>query len=128
MLSRRGKGTQKPTGAAAILYALFVMFICSGILLLLLSLMVFYLDLSANIAGNSIYAIYAIASFLGGFLIGKLKKEKKFLWGILAGVVYFVLILIASLVHNGGAVEDVVHMLIALLLCIAPAMAGGMIS
>lgn len=128
MVLRRGRGAQKPAGAVSILYAFFVMFVCSGILLLLLSLAVFYLDLSAKLAEAFIYAIYVIASFLGGFVIGKIKKEKKFLWGVLMGTLYFAVVLIVSLVQNGGTVEDVVHMLTALLLCIAPAMAGGMIS
>ncbi|MCD8326627.1 MAG: TIGR04086 family membrane protein [Lachnospiraceae bacterium] len=74
-----------------------------------------------------VYAIHFAAAFACGFAMGKLKKEKKFLWGLAAGTVWFVLILICSLmVHNGSLKADAV--LAVLAACAGGSMLGGMVS
>ena len=36
--------------------------------------------------------LYIIVNLIGGFLIGKIMKQKKFLWGVITGLIYFVII------------------------------------
>ena len=40
--------------------------------------------------------LYIIVNLIGGFLIGKIMKQKKFLWGVITGLIYFVIISIIS--------------------------------
>lgn len=107
---------------------LLVMFFCSGVLLIVLTALTYYMDLSANIARIGILAIYVISGFVGGIFIGKIKKERKFLWGIVVGVLYFAVLLLLSLFLGGGKIEDMVGLATILVLAVASSMIGGMVS
>ena len=100
----------------------------SALLLLGLSAAVFYMELPANIIQIGITVIYLLSGLMGGLLVGKMQREKKFLWGIITGIVFFLLLLVLSLLYNSGHIVDVVHMLSVLVLTVLSSMIGGMIS
>ena len=75
-----------------------------------------------------IVVIYVIAGFLGGLLMGKIMRERKFLWGLAAGVIYFALLFVVSVLVKGSLDVEPARALTALVLCGASGMAGGMIS
>ena len=70
----------------AIAVAVFAMFIVSGLLLLLLALLLYKMEPGESVIKIGIVVIYVIAGFLGGLLMGKIMRERKFLWGLAAGV------------------------------------------
>lgn len=109
-----------------------VMFVVSGILLLLLAWGLYRLDLSEAVVKIGIVAIYIAACFTGGFLIGRWTQDKKYLWGLLSGAVYFLLLFAVSLLLKQGMGEvfweEPVKIFTTLVLCTASAMAGGMFS
>ncbi len=72
-----------------------------------------------------VYVIHFAAAFACGFVMGKQKKEKKFLWGLLAGGTWFMLILLASLLFQGGSLNTGA-VLPVFALCTGGSMAGGM--
>ncbi len=108
--------------------SLFLMFAVSGALLLLLAFLLYQMELGEEVVKAGIIVIYIISGIAGGFLIGKMRREKKFLWGLCAGVIYFVLLFLISCAVNGGLPQDMVKVLTTLVLCTASGMAGGMIS
>lgn len=114
--------------AGGILKSLLVMYMITGLLLLLLAILMYKLDLPVAVAHIGIIVIYAVSGFFGGFLIGKHMKTKRFLWGMVIGLSYFGILLLASLIANGGVVEDMTQLLITLVLCAASATIGGMVS
>ena len=75
-----------------------------------------------------IVVIYVISGVIGGFLMGKVMKEQKFLWGLLAGALYFVILLLVSMLVKGGLEMELTKVLTTAILCGASGMAGGMIS
>ena len=79
--------------AAQMLKALLCAYIVTGIMLLVLTLLLYKLGLSEGNVNAGIILTYVISTFSGGFVAGKLMKVKKFLWGLLAGILYFVLLL-----------------------------------
>ncbi len=76
---------------------------------------------------KAVYAVHFLAAFACGFVMGKQKKEKRFLWGLLAGGTWFLLILLCSLIFQGGSV-DAGAVLPVLLTCTGGSMAGGMLA
>ncbi len=124
MKARDAKGSP----AAAIFAAVFVMFIVSGLLLLLLALLLFQMDLSEEAVKIGIVVIYVISGVIGGFVMGKMMKEQKFLWGLAAGVLYFLILLVVSMLVKGGLEMEMVKVITTAILCGASGMAGGMIS
>ena len=74
----------------------------TAVLLLILALLLLKLNLSEGIVAIGIMATYLISCFLGGFLLGKGVRKNKFLWGLILGVVYFVLLIILSGIASPG--------------------------
>ena len=109
----------KSNPTTAILAAVFVMFLISGLLLLLLALLLYKMG---------IVAVYVISGLCGGFLMGKRMREQKFLWGLAAGVIYFLLLFGVSLLVKGTGDLQMTRIFTTLILCGASGMAGGMLS
>lgn len=113
--------------AMRLLKALLAAYIVTGGLLLLLALLLYKLRLSESVINLSITAIYLIACFLAGFLMGKMMKTRKYLWGAAGGLLYFTLLALISLAARQGSAEAS-SFITTLLLCIAGGTLGGMLS
>ena len=113
---------------ADILKALLCAYVVTGILLLVLTLLLYKAGLSEENVNAGIILIYVISTFSGGFVIGKLTGTRKFLWGLLLGVIYFVLLLLISLGIYHSLQADVMNLVTMFLLCAGGGMLGGMIS
>lgn len=97
-------------------------------LLLLLALMLYRFGLSEKIVSISIILIYIAVTFLAGFLAGKRAGEKKFLWGLAMGCIYFLILTAVSMIVNRGMEEIGNGLITVFLLCGGSGMLGGMIS
>ncbi|MBD5492501.1 MAG: TIGR04086 family membrane protein [Lachnospiraceae bacterium] len=103
-------------------------YILTAGLLLLLAFMLYRFGLSEKVVSICIIAVYIIVTFLVGLLAGKREGQKKFLWGLMMGVLYFGILVAVSLVVNRG-LEDVAGNLITVFfLCAGSGMLGGMVS
>ena len=111
-----------------ILKALLCAYVVTGILLLVLTLLLYKAGLSEENVNAGIILIYVISTFSGGFVIGKLTGTRKFLWGLLLGVIYFVLLLLISVGIYHSLQGDVMNLVTMFLLCAGGGMLGGMIS
>jgi putative membrane protein (TIGR04086 family) len=60
--------------------------------------------------------------------MGKRMGRRRFLWGILMGAVYFLVLLAGSILLNKGVTSDALHMGTTLVMCMASGMIGGMLS
>lgn len=114
--------------AADMLKALLCAYIVTGILLLILTLLLYKAGLSEENVNAGIILTYVISTFSGGFVVGKLAGVKKFLWGLLSGVIYFLLLLLISLGIYHSLQSDPLNMAVTFLLCAGGGMLGGMIS
>ena len=104
--------------------ALLAAYVVTGILLIILALALYKFEL--NEAG--VTAVYLISTFTGGLVVGKLAKVRRFLWGIVLGILYFALLLLVTVgiyrTFHGSSTE----ILVTFALCAGGGMAGGMIS
>ena len=114
--------------AARILKALLCAYIVTGIMLLILTILLYKAGLSEENVNAGIILTYVISTFAGGFVMGKLTGTKKFLWGLLLGVLYFVLLLLISLGVYHTLQAEITNLLTTFLLCAGGGMLGGMVS
>ena len=71
--------------------------------------------------------IYIIVSLVGGFTAGKMFEKNRYLWGILAGILYFAVLIAASAaIFKTFKFES--SMIINGIICMTSGMVGGMIS
>ena len=111
-----------------ILKCLLISYLLTTGLLLLLALMLYRFGLSEKIVSICIIAIYIIITFLAGFLAGKREGNRKFLWGLMMGSLYFVILIVLSLIVNHGLSGVSGNLLTVLMLCGGSGMLGGMSS
>lgn len=103
-------------------------YILTAGLLLLLAFMLYRFGLSEKVVSICIIMVYIIVTFLAGLLAGKREGKRKYLWGLVMGVLYFGILVAVSLVVNKG-VEDVAgNMMTVFFLCAGSGMLGGMVS
>ena len=97
-----------------------------GILVLALLLLVF--QITENSVDIGILIIYILAGLTAGVIVGKRTGNRKFLWGMISGTGYFLILLLLSVVLG----QDVSHLgndlITTLLICIGSGTLGGMLS
>lgn len=114
--------------AVWLLKALLFAYVMTGILLLLLTLLVYKLNLDEGKVTGGIVIIYVISTFVGGFAAGKMAKVRKFVWGLTMGILYFALLMIISLGIYHSVQGNGANILSTFLLCAGGGMIGGMVS
>lgn len=109
-----------------IVKALLVSYLLTGGLLLLLAGLLYRFCLDEGKIQIGIILIYIVSCFAGGFLAGKMMKSRKFLWGVLLGLLYFLIMTLVSLAVNRGLQDGTTSYFTTFLLCMGGGMLGGM--
>lgn len=112
--------------------SLILMYVISGFLLFLLALLLYNLELSEATVKIGIIVIYILSGFIGGIWSGKQMQDRKYLWGLINGGIYFVMLFLVAMIVRWGTGEvtemEPVRVLATLVLCAVSGMAGGMLS
>lgn len=127
-LRPRNTKEESSTSVLSLLKYLLFSYIFSGVLLLILALWLYRFGLSEKTVSIVITAIYLIATFLAGWLSGKKMGSRRFLWGLLVGCAYFIILAMLSLLINHSIGDLTSSFLSTLLLCAGGGMMGGMMS
>lgn len=101
--------------------------VMTTVLLLILAWFYYKLKLTGAPLAIGACSIYLLASGLGGFLAGRRAQLRRFFWGGVTGLLYFVLIFLISTAVNAG-IPAPDGFLTALLLCTGGGMIGAVIS
>ena len=108
--------------------SLVISYILSFILLLIFALIMYYGEISDRTVGIMVVITYFISTLIGGIGIGKSVDNKKFIWGLIEGVIYFLLIFGISLIGEGGKSNLSSSIFVGLIISSVGGMIGGMIS
>jgi putative membrane protein (TIGR04086 family) len=107
---------------------LLISYIVTAFVLLILSFLMLKLDLSSGAISGGINFVYIVSAFIGGFYLGKKTEQKKFLWGLAMGVIYFMLLLAVCLLMNQISLLQIKSIFTVFVMCSLSGMLGGMIS
>lgn len=122
------KVIRQNTKLFSILKGLLFSYIITAFVLLILALLMLKLDLSGAVISGGINFAYIISAFIGGFFVGKKVEQKKFLWGFLMGVFYFLIIMLLTLIINRSSSLPMGNLLIVFIISSMSGMLGGMVS
>lgn len=111
-----------------VLKALLAAYIVTGILLLVLTVFMYKLEMSEKVISAAIVGVYLLSTLIGGIIIGKFARVKRFLWGLGLGVAYFGLLLLITLGVYRDLNGDAANLLTTFILCAGGGMGGGMLS
>jgi putative membrane protein, TIGR04086 family/integral membrane protein, TIGR04097 family len=122
------KGVHQNEKVLALFRGVLFSYIVTAFMLLLLSFLMLKLDLSGAVIGGGIIFAYIISTFIGGFFVGKKLEQKKFVWGLLMGVIYFAIVLVVCLALNRVSPLPFGNLFTTFVICSLSGMAGGMLS
>lgn len=111
-----------------LLKSLLFSYILTGVFLVLLSFLLYKLELGEKVVAIAIIAIYVAATFFAGFMAGKKMQSRKFLWGLLEGAAYFLILAVISAFAGEEGVTFGKSFFTTLALCTGGGMMGGMLS
>ena len=111
-----------------VLKSLLASYIITGILLLILAFLVYKFELDEQVVVGGIVSIYIISTFMGGFIIGKLTEVKKFLWGMIIGTIYVLLLFAISYGIYREFNTNGLNTISTIILCVGGGILGGMLA
>lgn len=112
----------------ALLRGVLFSYIVTAFILMLLSFLMLKMDLSGAIIGGGVTFAYILSTFVGGFFVGKKLEQKKFLWGLLMGLVYFIIVLVVCVAMHRVSPLPVGNLFTTFIICSLGGMLGGMVS
>ena len=93
---------------------------------LILAFLLFQFELPEGVLRGGIIFSYVFSCFLGGMVVSGKQEGKKYLWGLLAGILYYVILVAVSMILNREAFTRIPGVFPALFLCAFGGMLGGM--
>lgn len=105
-----------------------IQMLISVVLIAISSFVVLRISPSDAVIKVIILAIYAIASFVGGYIMGKVMETRKYLWGMASGAVYIGIIILAAFVAKGSVNSGTIGIASGIITSLAGGTIGGMLS
>lgn len=96
--------------------------------ILILAFLLLILQITENTVDIGILVIYVVANLTSGFIIGKRTKRRKFLWGMVSGTGYFLILFFLSKMLGQEVGKLGKDLITTLLICVGSGTLGGMIS
>lgn len=111
----------------AVLKGTIAAYLVSGLMILIFALLMYYKDLSEDVVKGGIIFIRVLSCFISGILVSKAAKQGKFLWGLLAGIVYYGILILVAMLWGQKMIMDISGIWPTLFLCTFAGMLGGML-
>jgi putative membrane protein (TIGR04086 family) len=108
--------------------SIIVSYILTGILLLGLAFLMYKCTLNSKQVTLGINTIYMVSCLLGGLLCAKACGSRRLLWGVIAGLLYFIILFGVSLLFHHQVEQGMSHFFLVLALCTAGGALGGVVS
>ena len=105
-----------------------IMFLCSLLMLGVLTLIIWKMDGGSNVLSVGVILIYILSNALGGFLVGKMMGQQKFFWGVVIGAAYFLVLLLIGIGLMETKINGNMQLVSGALVCVISGMLGGMIA
>lgn len=86
------------------------------------------IGMSGGAVSIAIVVIYVISVFSGSYYMGKHVEQKRYLWGLIAALFYFIVYIIISLITKGDTPIVLFDYVKTLLIVVCSGMLGGMLS
>ena len=105
-----------------------IMFLCSLLMLGILTLIIWKMDGGSNVLSVGVIVIYILSNALGGFLVGKMMGQQKFFWGVVIGAAYFLVLFLIGVGLMQTKVNGNMQIISGAMVCVISVMLGGMVA
>ena len=121
------KNTFSTERLIALLKCLMAAYLITGVMLVVVAALLYKFSIKENVVNISIIAIYCISSLLAGLFFSKGAANRRFLWGMVAGAAYFLIICAVSMAVDQNFMPLSNSCITTLLICLGSGMIGGML-
>ena len=104
------------------------MLLASFLLVSLLSVILWKMDGNVKLASGGIITIYIVVNVFGGIVMGNIFGKQKFFWGLVIGITYFLVLLLAGVLFAGTSLQENGRIFSGFMICAIAGMFGGMLS
>lgn len=111
-----------------VLGSLFLAYVISFLMILLLAYILLKVQPSEKVIQGAVIVIYILSTFIGGFFIGKKMEKKQYLWGMVLGILYFLIVFLISFTLHKDITGQTGSLITVLIMCTLGGTLGGMIS
>ncbi len=111
-----------------IIKALFLSFLVTALLIVIFAFFMYKFSINENVVSLGVTFIYILSCGLGGFYIGKVEGERKYMWGFVVGALYLMVLLVVSLIVGGENSLLSGNILSLVMLCLGGGTLGGMLA
>lgn len=118
-----GKVGRKVIGFMRVILAAYLV---TGVLLLILAFVLYKWQVSEALMTVGTLVIYILSCFVAGLLLGKSGRSRSFAWGLLAGVVYYLILLGISIAMPDNESASGFTIFINAAICAVSGMTGAM--
>ena len=105
-----------------------IMFLCSLLMLGILTLIIWKMDGGSNVLSVGVIVIYILSNALGGFLVGKMMGQQKFFWVVVIGAAYFLVLFLIGVGLMQTKVNGNMQIISGAMVCVISGMLGGMVA
>ena len=107
---------------------LILSYIITFLILAVLALLLYKLSLGKGILSGILIVLYVAVNMLSGVLAGRHMKEKRYMWGLAVGNMYFAVLLLLTWFVPSVQFSLNSTLITTFLLCAGGGMLGGMVS
>lgn len=111
-----------------IMISVIIAFVITIVLLLLLALLLYLMQWNLEKVTMGIIGIYIFSCAIGGWSAGKKMKKRKYLWGLVTGALYFLILMVISALSEYGVQSKGMEILSVAVMCLGAGTLGGMLS
>ena len=97
-----------------------------GIVILAILLLMF--QITENTVDVGILIIYILSGLSAGFIVGKRTESRRLLWGMVSGILYFLVLFMVSLILKQDMNDLGNDLTTTVLICVGSGMLGGILS
>lgn len=117
----------KKRGIIQMAKGLLIAYVISSLVLVILAFLMYKMDLSESVVRGVIIFSYVVSCFVSGMIVSVHHEGRRYLWGMLQGLLYYVVLVSVSMICNRAVFTQVPGILPALFLCAFGGMLGGMV-
>ncbi len=124
-MGEEAKSSRQKSGAGKWLYALAVSLIVTFLGVLAISFAMSRLRFGSDVLKALCLVLEAVSAFAGAMMLGKWMASRRFLWGLMLGIIYFLILFLAGRILSGSWNPEA---MLPLASCAGGGMLGGMFS
>ena len=114
--------------SSRVVKGLIVSYLVSGTGLLLLALLLLKCQLDEGKVTAGILAVYVLSGLCGGIYMGKTAERKRYLWGMVLGGMYWIILMSITVFSGAGIGTGVKGAFLTLLICAGSSTLGAMVA